>query len=124
MAFEQTDGFYWLTHSLSALTAQSTTSDGVTWSKLTYPSQLWGSSPQLVSMSNGVLALSAGGPGLALWLSRSEGAQWTQHNIACLSNSMQWNITLRFDGEMRRAISATTGDENGLDYQVMSFMSH
>jgi hypothetical protein len=90
--------------------AQSTTVDGVMWSKLTFPSQLWGSSPQLVSMSNGVLALSAGGPGLALWLSCSEGAEWTQHNIACLYNSVQWNITLRFDGEMRSAISPTTGE--------------
>ena len=89
--------------------AQSTTRDGVRWSRLTFPPQLWGTSPQLLALSNGVLALTAGGPGLALWLSRSEGDVWEQHNLACLYNSMQWNISLRFDGEMRRAVSPTTG---------------
>ena len=60
-----------------------------TWSGLSITSA-WSVWPQLVLMSNGILALSSGRPGVGLWLSLAgDGLEWTEyHNVIAAHNKL------------------------------------
>lgn len=66
---------------------QAYSSDGGrTWSEPAR-SAAWAVWPQLLLLSNGVLALSSGRPGIGLWLSHAgDGEAWEYHNIAAEHN--------------------------------------
>ena len=60
---------------------------GVTWTE-PQPTSAWAVWPQLLLLSNGVLVLTSGRPGLGLWVSaKGDGGEWEFHNVAAAHNS-------------------------------------
>ena len=59
--------------------------------------------PQLLPLSNGVLLLSSGRPGLLLWASADGGATWTRLSLAGAHNSLVGDAAFHFAPEVVNA---------------------
>ena len=64
---------------------QATSVDGRVWSNPT-PTAAWAVWPQLLTLSNGVLVLAAGRPGIGFWTTANDGADWVHHDVIAEHN--------------------------------------